>query len=48
MLFFVLCRAMKIFGLVGIYLLVTAWVTHCHLYKMMGVNTCPIGDHKIR
>ena len=45
MLLFVLSGAMKIFGLVGIFLLVTAWITHCPIYKMMGVNTCPIGDH---
>jgi len=44
MLLFVLSGPAKIFGLVGIYLLVTAWVTHCPLYKIMGVSTCPVGD----
>lgn len=44
MLLFILSGPAKIFGLVGIYLLATAWVTHCPLYKLMGVNTCPVGD----
>jgi len=44
MLLFFLPGPAKIFGLVGIYLLVTAWVTHCPLYKLMGVSTCPVSD----
>jgi len=44
MLLFLLSGPAKIFGLVGIYLLVTAWVTHCPLYNLIGVSTCPVDE----
>lgn len=44
-LFFVLEGNMRFLGLIGLIPLVTAFLSYCPLYGILGLSTCPIKEH---